>query len=553
MSMSIKPRTISFLAAVLLPAAFVAAQEKVTYNDHVRPIFTASCASCHNADKNTAGLNLTSYQAAISGSSAGQVRAAGDPDERRLYLSVTHQHEPKMPKGGAKLSDKHLETIRKWIENGLLETGSSVALAPSKPKLEVRVAAAVGRHAGEAPRPKGLALEPVVRADRAAAPAAMAASPWAPLIAMSQPHQVLLYHAQSRDLLGVLPFPRGQAKTLNFSRSGALLIAAGGVGAETGRAAIYDVATGRRVAEVGDDYDEILAADISPDHASAALGGPSKILQLYEIETGKLTKEIEAHTDWILAIAYSPDGVLLASGDRNGGLRVWEAASGNEFYNLTGHKAAVTSLRFRADSNVLASASEDGNVKLWDMNSGSEIKNFAAHKDGVLSLDFAPDGRIVTAGRDQFVRVWKPDGAKLLDLDRRRDVALHAVFAGEGAVIAAADFSGDVRLNNAADGKKAGELDPNPPTIAERLAESRVRYDAAQAVAEKASEAVTPLQRVGDRTAKQLAEAQARAAQLATAAQAADAKHKELAAASQAAVTARDAAEKDVVAKQATR
>ena len=37
----------------------------------------------------------------------------------RLYLSVTHQQEPKMPKGGSKLSDKHLETIRKWIEGGL--------------------------------------------------------------------------------------------------------------------------------------------------------------------------------------------------------------------------------------------------------------------------------------------------------------------------------------------------------------------------------------------------------------------------------------------------
>src|SRR5688500_13410466 len=218
MSMLIKPRTISFLAAVLLPAAFVAAQEKVTYNDHVRPIFNASCASCHNADKNTAGLNLTSYQTAISGSSSGKVLNAGDPAGSRLYLSVTHQQEPKMPKGGGKLSDKHLETIRKWIESGLLETGSSVALAPSKPKLEMKVAVAVGRPAGEPPMPKGLPLEPIIRADRAAAPAAMAASPWAPLIAMSQPHQVLLYHAQTRDLLGVLPFPKGQAKTLNFSR-----------------------------------------------------------------------------------------------------------------------------------------------------------------------------------------------------------------------------------------------------------------------------------------------------------------------------------------------
>jgi phosphate/sulfate permease len=119
--MSNSPRTISFLAAALLPAAFAAAQEKITYNDHGRPIFQASCASCHNADKNTAGLNLTSYQSAINGSSNGKVLNAGDPDGSRLYLSVTHQQEPKMPKSGSKLSDKSLETIRRWIAGGLLD------------------------------------------------------------------------------------------------------------------------------------------------------------------------------------------------------------------------------------------------------------------------------------------------------------------------------------------------------------------------------------------------------------------------------------------------
>ena len=41
-----------------------------------------------------------------------------------------------------------------------------------------------------------------------------------------------------------------------------------------------------------------------------------------------------------------------------------------------------------------------------------------------------------------------------------------------GALVAAADFSGDVRVNNAADGKRAGEIDPNPPTLLERLAEA---------------------------------------------------------------------------------
>jgi hypothetical protein len=32
---------------------------KTTYADHVLPIFREKCASCHNTDKKTAGLDLT--------------------------------------------------------------------------------------------------------------------------------------------------------------------------------------------------------------------------------------------------------------------------------------------------------------------------------------------------------------------------------------------------------------------------------------------------------------------------------------------------------------
>src|SRR5439155_19600939 len=118
-----------------------------------------------------------------------------------------------------------------------------------------------------------------------------------------------------------------------------------------------------------------------------------------------------------------------------------------------------------------------------------------------LSVDFAPDGRLVTCGRDQVVRVWDGDGKKLLELEPFRDIALHAVFAQQGAAIVAADGTGQVRVNAAADGKRAGESDTNPPTIAEHIIEARRRLaetepaaanacaelDAAQAAAAEAT------------------------------------------------------------------
>jgi len=99
------------------------------------------------------------------------------------------------------------------------------------------------------------------------------------------------------------------------------------------------VKTGKRLFEVGKEYDVVLAADISPDRTLVALGGPGKILKVYGSSDGELVYESKKHTEWVTAIEFSPDGVLLASGDRNGGLVVWEAGTGREFYDLRGHQA----------------------------------------------------------------------------------------------------------------------------------------------------------------------------------------------------------------------
>src|SRR4051812_40474190 len=117
-------RSLVATVVILLAAPLLRAQEKVTYQDHVRPIFVASCIGCHNPDKKKAGLDLSSYASALAGSSGGKVIQPGDADMSMLYLVVTHQQEPYMPKDSGKLGDKQLETIKKWIAGGALDTAT---------------------------------------------------------------------------------------------------------------------------------------------------------------------------------------------------------------------------------------------------------------------------------------------------------------------------------------------------------------------------------------------------------------------------------------------
>ena len=113
--------------------------------------------------------------------------------------------------------------------------------------------------------PEGITREPVIYTPRAAAVSAVAASPWAPLVAVAGQQQVLLYHSDTGALLGVLPFPEGIAYCLRFSRDGSKLLAGGGRGGSAGCAVLFDVRTGERLVKVGDELDVVLAADVNAD------------------------------------------------------------------------------------------------------------------------------------------------------------------------------------------------------------------------------------------------------------------------------------------------
>lgn len=433
---------------------------QITYERDVRPILREHCFSCHDATERKADLDMTSYGRLMAGSSAGRIVASGDPGDSRLWSAIDHEVEPYMPPQKPKIADAQLAVIRAWIEGGLLENDGSKPVARA-PKQSLALATpSVGRPDGPPPMPRDVLLEPVVVAERAGAVVAVDASPWAPLVAIGGQRQIVLYDTTNAQLAGILPFPEGVPRVVRFSRNGALLLGAGGEGAKSGTAVLWDVRSGERVAQVGDELDEALAADVSSDQALVALGGPRKVVRVFATG-GDVAYEITKHTDWITAVAFSPDAVLLATADRNGGLHVWEADGGGAFYDLRGHTAAVTAVSWRPDSNVLASASEDGTIRLWSMADGSQIRAWNSH-GGVLDVRYGHDGRLVTCGRDHIVRIWTEDGKEQRAFAPLPEMALQAAFAQNGVV--AGDLAGNARILDGA------ELSPNPPAIATRLA-----------------------------------------------------------------------------------
>jgi hypothetical protein len=473
-------------------AISVFGQEKVTYQDHVLPLIENHCAKCHNGDKKKGDLDLTSYNGAMKGGGSGQVVMSGNPDSSKLYKSISHAEEPTMPPNKPRLPDKELEVFKKWIAGGLLETSGSKAIAAAKPTVDLAVkAGGVAKPEGPPPMPPELPLDPVVHTPRGSALTGLAASPWAPLVAIGGQKQVLLYNTDRLELIGIMPFTEGSPAHVQFSRNGKLLLVAGGHGGKSGRVVVWDITKAERVTAVGAEYDTVLAADISPDQKQIALGGPDRLVKIYSTGSGELLHKIKKHTDWVTAVAFSGNGEFVASGDRNGGISVWDPDNGQEMFTLAGHKGAITALSWRDDSRILASASEDGAIKWWESQEGKQAKTWNAHGGGTLAVNFAHDGRLVSCGRDNQVTLWNAEGNRERSFEFFGEMPLRAALAHDGARVVAIDFNGRAAAWTSADGKRLAELDLNPAPLAEQIAVLEKRLQELQARGDKPSAALT--------------------------------------------------------------
>jgi len=442
------------VTAVTAATAGEAAEKPITYEDHVAGILKKSCATCHGEGKQEAGLNLVQYAGVMKGSGGGEIVVAGRSGASRLIEVITAEDEgERMPPDGDRVPAEAVALIRTWIDTGLREHAGSPAAAMRT--LGFKAMAPPGDGAPGAV-PANLATVELPEVRRAFPVLALAASSRAPVAAVAGYGVIDLIDPASRGSLGAVAFPEGEPLVLAFSRSGRLLLAAGGRPVRSGAAVLYDVATGRRLSSVGDEPDAVIAADISPDETLVAIGCTSRLVKLYSPEDGSLKATIDKHTDWVTAAAFSPDGRYLATGDRIGNIHLWDGRTGGVILPLAEHKKSVRGLSWRSDSGVLASCGEDGTVVWWDVKDGWPLVNRpAAHGGGVLDCRFGPGGELATCGRDGLVKLWSAEGNETRKWSVVEDtpadarppagvslLATRVVISADGATVLAGDTAG---------------------------------------------------------------------------------------------------------------
>ena len=463
---------------------------KITYEDHIKPIFREHCSSCHNNNAKKGGLSLENFQATMAGGSSGEVLVSGDLDSSRLYALTAHKEQPTMPPMQDKIAQAKIDLLKTWIEQGMPENSGSAIRKPMASAAAISVAAA-GRPEGAPPMPSTVLKQTPLYTAKASSISALGAAPWSPLIAVGGQRQVALYHSMTGQLLGILPFPEGEPQSITFSRDGKLILIGGGRHSVDGFAVLCEISTGNRIAKVGDELDIVMAADISDDNRLIALAGPQKMVRVYDTLTGELKWEQKKHTDWIYAVRFSPDGLLLATADRAAGLMIWESATGKMYADLQAHKNEIRSLAWRPDSGAVVSASLDGTLKMWDMNESKLLKSWDAHPGGAAAIAISNDGVMVSTGKDRKVKIWDAAGNAAGEMPALDEAGQEVAITVDSQHVVSGDWLGNVRVWLRADPKDEKRLAANPVTLEMSVASNKERHVQLAAVAQAATAELT--------------------------------------------------------------
>jgi hypothetical protein len=127
-----------FVAAGALFAHAAETKTGVDFNREVRPILSDNCFQCHGPDEThrMANLRLDIKDGAFAQSRRGAIIVPGDSAKSLLYQRISHADKARrMPPASAErvLTDKQIDTVRRWIDAGAKWETHWAFTAPVRP------------------------------------------------------------------------------------------------------------------------------------------------------------------------------------------------------------------------------------------------------------------------------------------------------------------------------------------------------------------------------------------------------------------------------------
>jgi len=173
------------------------------------------------------------------------------------------------------------------------------------------------------------------------------------------------------------------------------------------RPAVWDVATGKALFELGEHTEQVRDIAYSPDGQWLVTASEGHTARIWRAITGK-SMAVLPHEVEVIWATFSGDGRWIVTGDMDKVIRVWDAASRMQVSKIDVRPKELLSIAFSADGNFLVTVSfEEHTAEVFETRTGARVAELTGHTGPVRSPSFSPDGRrIVTAGLDGEVNLY---------------------------------------------------------------------------------------------------------------------------------------------------
>jgi hypothetical protein len=95
-------------------------EDRVSFNEDIRPIFNAKCIGCHGGVKQAGGFGLVFRENALRETDTGKFAIVpGRPGQSEIISRARHENEElRMPFDGPPLEEAEIELLERWIDQG---------------------------------------------------------------------------------------------------------------------------------------------------------------------------------------------------------------------------------------------------------------------------------------------------------------------------------------------------------------------------------------------------------------------------------------------------
>lgn len=188
------------------------------------------------------------------------------------------------------------------------------------------------------------------------------------------------------------------------------------------------------------------------NHIAIAGGTPGEFggVALLDTKTRQVVHRTEFGSDVVYDLCVTTDGKRLVAAGGDEVCSVFLVKSKQPALRYTKHSRAVTASVWLADNSTIVSAGRDQTLRVWDADNGDTKRTLHHHSRDVTTLANRPttDGlpMIASASKDRSVRFWQPTIGRMVRFARLPATPLCIAWVQQGEMLVAGCSDGSARL-----------------------------------------------------------------------------------------------------------